>query len=236
VHGRAAPDCRHRRGTPRGGLAASSSAHGTESGHGLDTVHRESIQADFSWHRACLVQASLGTLNLRIMRVVILTWASGSGKIAIAEAIARRSLDLAEVLHFDRIGVPSPQAMAAGWGSAEAWQRATTLAWMARIAAMTGQHRSVLFEGQMRLAFVREGLPAAGLDDARVFLLDCDDATRERRLRDRDRSELANPTIMDWAKFLRREAAEAGCEVLDTSKLPLAAAVALISEYLRAAP
>jgi hypothetical protein len=90
---------------------------------------------------------------------------------------------------------------------------------MARIAAMSGQDRPVLFEGQMRLAFVREGLLAAGVADARVILVDCDDATRTHRLvTTRHQSELATPTMMTWAEFLRREAKEAGCEVLDTSR------------------
>jgi dephospho-CoA kinase len=156
------------------------------------------------------------------MRLVILTGASGAGKTAIAETIRTTRPDLAEVLHFDSIGVPSPEAMMAGWGSGEAWQRAMTLAWMARIEAISGQRRPVLFEGQMRLAFVREGLLAAGIASARVILVDCDDTTRTHRLTaNRNQPELANSTMMIWSEFLRREAKEAGCEVLDTSQLPL---------------
>ena len=156
------------------------------------------------------------------MRLVILTGASGSGKTAIAETIRIGRPDLAGVLHFDSIGVPSLEAMVAGWESGEAWQRAMTLTWMARIAAASGQDRPVLFEGQMRLAFVREGLLAAGVADARVILVDCDDATRTHRLTAiRNQPELANPNMMIWAEFLRQEAKQAGCEVLDTSQLSL---------------
>ena len=85
---------------------------------------------------------------------------------------------------------------------------------------MSSQNRPVLFEGQMRLAFVREGLLAAGIANARVILVDCDDATRTHRLTAiRNQPELANPNMMIWAEFLRQEAKEAGCEVLDTSRL-----------------
>ena len=167
------------------------------------------------------------------MQLIILTGASGSGKTAIAEAIRIGRPDLADVLHFDGIGVPSPEAMAAGWGSGEAWQRAMTLSWMARIAAMSGRDRSVLFEGQMRLAFVREGLLAAGIADARVILVDCDDATRTHRLTaNRNQPELANPKMMIWAEFLRREAKETGCEVLDTSQLSLERSVERVCLHL----
>jgi hypothetical protein len=86
------------------------------------------------------------------MRLVILTRASGSGKTAIAEAIAAERPSLAEVLHFDRIGMPSTEEMLAGWGTLEAWQLAMIIEWMSRIAAKREFCRPVLFEGQMRLA------------------------------------------------------------------------------------
>jgi hypothetical protein len=139
---------------------------------------------------------------------------------------------MAEVLHFDSIVVPSAE-MRRAWGPDGAWQREMTLVWMNRIAAMRDAHRMVLFEGQMRLAFVWEGLHAAGIADARVILVDCDDATRTRRLvTERRQPELANPEMMNWAAYLRREASEAGCDVLDTSGLSLQHSVAQICAYL----
>lgn len=174
--------------------------------------------------------------QLHPMRLVVLTGASGSGKTAIADAIKIGLPGLAEVLHFDRIGVPSSEAMVAGWGSGEAWQRAMTLEWMAQIADLPRSGRPVLFEGQMRPAFLREGLLAAGIAGARVILVDCDDATRTSRLvAGRGQPELANPTMMNWARVLRREAWEAGHEVLDTSRLTLEAVVELVRAHLGAA-
>jgi hypothetical protein len=85
----------------------------------------------------------------------------------------------------------------------------------------------------MRLAFVWEGLHAAGIADARVILVDCDDATRTRRLvTERRQPELANPEMMNWAAYLRREANEAGCDVLDTSEISLEHSVAQTCAYL----
>ena len=160
------------------------------------------------------------------MQLVILTGASGSGKTSIADAIEAGRPDLVDVLHFDRIGVPSSEAMIDGWGSTEAWQRAMTLEWMMRIAAMAPRKRPVLFEGQMRLAFLREGLSAAGVTNFHIILVDCDDATRARRLlASRGQPELANPRMMNWAAYLRREAAQFGCEALDTSQVSLEACV-----------
>jgi hypothetical protein len=104
-----------------------------------------------------------------------------------------------------------------------------TFAWMARLAGMRGQKRAVLFEGQMRLAFMREALLAAGIGDFNAMLVDCDDETRTRRLvANRNQPELANVTMMNWAGYLRREAQEAGYEILDTSRTPLKASVAQV--------
>jgi hypothetical protein len=168
------------------------------------------------------------------MRLIILTGASGSGKTAIAEEIETSRSGLAEVFRFDRIGVPSPEERVKGWGSGHGWQRAMTLTWMARIAALRGLNRPVLFEGQMRLAFVQEGLKSARIANARLILLDCDDATRMHRLvAHRKQPELANPAMMNWAALLRREAQAGGYEVLDTSKLSLQEAVEHVCARLR---
>lgn len=101
-----------------------------------------------------------------------------------------------------------------------------------RIAGLKGQ-RGVLLEGQMRLAFAREGLSAAGVADFNLMLVDCDDATRARRLvANRNQPELANATMMNWAAYLRKEAREAGYEILDTSQTSLEASVARVCLHL----
>jgi hypothetical protein len=171
-----------------------------------------------------------------LMPLVILTGASGSGKTAIAEAIDSTRPGFADVFRFDRIGVPSPEAMASGWGSGESWQRATTIDCLARIATSRTKSRPVLFEGQMRLAFAREGLLSAGVSDARVVLVDCDDKTRTHRLlTHRNQPELATPTMMNWAAFLRREAREGGYEELDTTNISLEKGVEHVCALLRGA-
>ena len=85
----------------------------------------------------------------------------------------------------------------------------------------------------MRLAFLHEALDAAGLAGAHVILVDCDDETRTRRLvLERRQPELANPRTMNWARFLRREANAAGCEVLNTAEMPLVSCIELVCKRL----
>ena len=118
------------------------------------------------------------------------------------------------------------------FGSGEAWQRTKTMEWMKRIAAIKNG-ASVLFEGQMRISFIHEALASAGIQGAHIILVDCDDETRRHRLvGERAQDELANPTMMNWARFLRDEAKQRGHEILDTSRLDVAACVERIRRHV----
>jgi hypothetical protein len=166
------------------------------------------------------------------MALVILTGASGSGKTTIAERIEQQRADLARVFRFDSIGVPSPEERIAGWGSGGGWQRATTIDWLLRIAKQRDA-LPILFEGQMRLSFIKEGLANAGIGEARVVFVHCDDATRTYRLcNERKQPELANAEMMNWAKFPRDEAETGEFELLDTSKISIEESVKYVSERL----
>ena len=174
---------------------------------------------------------------MKHMSLVVLTGASGSGKTTIALLLQRAHPEFA-VFRFDTIGVPSAEVMASfgeGHQPGGSWQRAMTREWVARIAGVVGSGRGVLFEGQMRIAFIREALAEQNLTGARVMLADCDDVTRTRRLtHDRTQPELADENMMGWARYLRDEAAEAGYEVLDTGRLTPEQSVAHIADYLAA--
>jgi ABC-type branched-subunit amino acid transport system ATPase component len=168
----------------------------------------------------------------RKMQLVILTGASGSGKTTIANRIALRSAGNIEVQSFDSVGVPPHDQMLAEHGSAERWQRMTTFQWFARLAALREKRSRILFEGQMRPSVVAEAAKALGIDEYSLVLLDCDDATRSRRLRlGRGQPDLVNPTMTNWARYLRGEAKEGGYEIIDTSYLPLTGCVQRILAY-----
>jgi hypothetical protein len=109
----------------------------------------------------------------------------------------------------------------------------TTFEWIARISRMRDLSRPIMFEGQMRLAFVRESLSSVGMTDARIILVDCHDATRSHRLIiERNQSDLANPEMMIWAAYMRKPAQEAKCEVLNTTGVALETSVSQVRRYL----
>jgi shikimate kinase len=168
------------------------------------------------------------------MPFVVLIGASGSGKTTIARAIAQRHADDVAVFYFDQIGVPSVERMIAECGSGEGWQRAKTIEWMVKLAPLSRSGHPLLFEGQTRLAFLQEGAEVAGGPAYLPILLDCDDETRSKRLLiEREQPDLANETMMKWARYLLREAKRRDCEILDTSVLSLEQCIIHVMARLR---
>jgi hypothetical protein len=166
--------------------------------------------------------------------LIVLIGASGSGKTAIAEIVKSRYAGEFEVFHFDRIGVPPIERMIDEYGSGEAWQRAKTMEWMTKLAEVVWRGSRVLFEGQTRLSFLAEGAARTGGVRYAPILADCDDQTRILRLSvNRGQPELADANMMNWARWLRRDAFERGCEVLDTSALSLEECAAQVVHRLR---
>ena len=173
------------------------------------------------------------------MPLLIMTGASGSGKTAIAKTIEESHSSIT-VFRFDTIGVPSAEVLAtfgSGHMPGGAWQRAMTFKWLEKIAPLLVEGNIVLFEGQMRIAFIREALAAHKIENARILCVECDDSTRTRRLtHDRLQPELASESMMGWSRYLHREALQAGCEILDTTNLSLSDSVKYVLSILEDRP
>ena len=166
--------------------------------------------------------------------LVILTGASGSGKTAIARAFEAKYTEHYHVRFCDSIGVPDTDVIKAfgeGHQPGGAWQRAITLQWLGgTIPPLLAAGSAVLFEGQMRIAFITEALRVARIFNALIVLVDCSDTIRAQRLtHDRRQPELADANMMDWATYLREEALAAGCEILDTTDRTIAESVESIA-------
>ena len=100
---------------------------------------------------------------------------------------------------------------------------------MSKLAQIAKTGCKLVFEGQTRLSFLADGAAAAGGLDYLPILVDCDDETRSRRLLvERKQPDLANDDMMNWARYLRCEAKQTGCEILDTSSLSLDESVSYV--------
>jgi chloramphenicol 3-O-phosphotransferase len=169
--------------------------------------------------------------------LVVLTGASRAGKTAIARRVEAKGLRNLQVLFFDSVGVPSRQEMIEQYGTGHqpggAWMRATTIQWMKRIRSVLDAGACVLFEGQMRIAFIQEALTTAQIGRAHLILVDCAVDDRTRRLTvDRGRPDLASIEMLNWARYLRNESLRNGIQILDTSSITLTESVERVVHLL----
>ena len=58
-------------------------------------------------------------------------------------------------MHFDSIGVPSPEEMIKQAGSGEKWQELTTYRWIEKITVEYQGKKIVAMEGQVNLDFIK---------------------------------------------------------------------------------
>jgi uridine kinase len=159
-------------------------------------------------------------------KVFFVTGASGSGKTTIIKELERLHPDHFVFYYFDSVGVPSFHEMKRKYGSGEAWQRQTTIQWVKQIKREFLPQKSAILEGQMRISFILEACKENDISDFQIFLFDCNDEERKKRLISRGQSDLANQKMLDWAEYLRNEVVTIpGAIIFDTSSLQIEEAV-----------
>jgi shikimate kinase len=152
--------------------------------------------------------------------ILFLSGASGVGKTSIVDALKAHyhsSSDYAFV-HFDSIGVPSPEEMIKQAGSGERWQELTTYRWIEKIATEYQDKQSVVIEGQVNLDFIESACHKFEIARYFIVLIDCDwETMRERLVHHRQQPELANQDMKNWAAFLKKQAQRKSLPIIDTS-------------------
>lgn len=142
--------------------------------------------------------------------------ASGSGKTTAATLLEKQCSDM-HVAYFDSIGVPSFEEMVRQYGSAEEWQRGKTIDWVTTLKNSVLQEKRVLLDGQTRPLFIQEACQQNGITNYTIILFDCSDDERKRRLNARGQPELYNADMVNWAAYLRTQAKQYGCQIIDTT-------------------
>lgn len=162
--------------------------------------------------------------------IFFLIGASGAGKTTICEQLSKKLKEF-QILFFDSIGVPSFAEMEEEYGSIEEWQRQKTLEWTKHIKKEFLGHKPVILDAQTRPQFIQEACSLFKIPH-HVILFDCSDEERCRRLCDRGHPELANPQMLNWAKFLREECIKRKALIVDTTNQSIEETRATVIEAL----
>ncbi|MBP9841615.1 MAG: AAA family ATPase [Simkaniaceae bacterium] len=148
-------------------------------------------------------------------KLVFVIGASGAGKTTAVRFLEKEMKKAFTMLYFDSIGVPSPEEM----GDPETWQKEKTFEWVQQLRDKYLPNGHVLFDAQTRPTFIEEACLKNKIFSYKVILIDCSDEERSLRLIGRGHAALANPTMIQWARYLRDESKKRGYDILDNSLL-----------------
>jgi len=154
--------------------------------------------------------------------IFFITGASGVGKTTLVSQLEEKYHDRNDwaFLHFDSIGVPSKEEMEEQYGSGENWQKEMTKTWVQKMLSEYPDKRTIIFEGQVNLDFIREGFEQSGFSDYTTVLIDCNEEMMHHRLStERMQPELVTPEMNNWRRLLREQAQKYGESIIDTHEL-----------------
>lgn len=147
-----------------------------------------------------------------------------------ARSLATRPPWEGHTYHLDDIGVPS----GAGWElfeSGEWWQNWATTQWINHLAGRDADLQ--LLDAQTRPGFILAAAEAHADLETTIVLLDCSPDVRRHRLVElRDRAELANTRMENWASYLRDQAEALGIARIDTSLMSVEQVAAQVESFL----
>ena len=104
----------------------------------------------------------------------------------------------------------------------------------ATVAALEGDVRIAVLDGQTRPSTVFAAARAANARRPHVVLFDCTSVVREARLRGpRAQPELATAVMDSWAAYLRGQADALGLPIVDTTTLTIAEATDRLEALVR---
>ena len=163
---------------------------------------------------------TVGQLNDRrpAAAVLVLVGASGAGKSTLTRELAALALPGVTCRHFDTLGVPTSEEIAARFGGGEAWQAWALDQWMQRLARNDDGSALAVLDAQVRPHAALLALRQHDIAHGRVVLVDCGYAERNARLcGPRGQPELATPDMDCFAAYMRGQADALGLPILDTT-------------------
>lgn len=150
-------------------------------------------------------------------KIYFITGASGVGKTTLLELLIEK-YPHSKVVHFDSIGIPSYEEMEKEYGTWEKFQKVTCIKWIDKLVNEFNDD-VIYFEGQVNLDFIIEGFKANNFDNYSIILVDCSNVEMKKRLIERGQPELVNTDMLNWQRFLRKQAEEKSCDIINSTDL-----------------
>ena len=153
-------------------------------------------------------------------KIYFITWASGVWKTFLISSLKEKYKNKKDwiFLHFDSIGIPSTEEMVKKFWSVENWQKETTYKWIKEILSEYKNKKTVIFEWQVNLEFIKNWFKKNNFSDYKIVLIDCkEEIMIDRLINWRNQKELANEDMKNWLQFLRKKANDLWIDIIDSS-------------------
>jgi predicted AAA+ superfamily ATPase len=154
--------------------------------------------------------------------IFFITGASGVGKTTLVSQLKQKFSQKKDwvFLHFDSIGVPSPEKMTEKYGSPSKWQKAMTFKWIKKLLNEYKEKSTIFLEGQVNLEFIKQGFAQKNFSNYKIILIHCSQKKMIERLKDkRKQPELATKDMKNWLEFLYKQAVKYNIPIIDTSSI-----------------
>ncbi len=152
--------------------------------------------------------------------IFFITGASGAGKTTLVSELKNKYKNKKDwtFLHFDFIGVPTPEEMIKRYGSRENWQKEIACQWIKKMLTEYKDKEVIIFEGQVNLHFITDGFSKNNFSNYEIILMDCNEEIMSKRLTEyRNQPELLNQDMKNWLNLLRKQAKELNANIINTS-------------------
>jgi len=164
-------------------------------------------------------------------KLIILNGACGVGKTTVARELEKSREDV-KVLFFDAWVHDSKKEEKEKLLSGEDWQRVKTKECVKMIKEKYLNDVPVILDIQSRPEFIKMACEENIITDYKVLLLDCSEAERLIRLKQRGQAELANEDMKNWAEYLRNQSKNFGQEIINTSDMSVSEMIENINNLL----
>ena len=158
-------------------------------------------------------------------KVICLTWASWVGKTTITNKLKEKyGKDLENFLFssFDNEWkIPEEKEVFEKWWSWEAWQKETSEIYIEKIIKNNPDISTLILDRQANIDFIIWWFEKINFTNYKIILVTCSEEEMKKRLEKRWQPELFNPDMMNWIKFLEKQAKEKKIKILDTSNISL---------------
>jgi len=169
------------------------------------------------------------------LKTIFLTWASWVGKTTITNEL-KKSLENTKWVVFssfdDEYKIPEAKEVMEKWWSWESWQEYSCTKYIKDKIEENKNSILLILDMQTNLDFIEKWFEEINYKNYEIVLVTCAIGEMKKRLKKRNQPELFNENMINWIKFLEKQAKEKWVKILDTSEISVKESILEIQKLI----